>query len=108
MADQMKRYYQKEEEFLEEFPSIVNVVTDLLGDDWQPDPDCDYIVRKHRSYFQSRGELHELVFNGASVYHDQEGFSSIQVILKSSQRVVTVLVRNSENGFIAEKIWFLG
>jgi hypothetical protein len=38
------------------------------------------------------------------VYHDDKGFSSAQIVLKSSQRIVNVKVRKIGNEFIGETI----
>ncbi|MCX5890370.1 MAG: hypothetical protein NTY36_13095 [Deltaproteobacteria bacterium] len=110
MTEYMKRYYQKEEEFLDEFPSIANEAAKLLDDEWKPNFDCDDTVRRTRDYFLSMGELHSfvephsLVFDGAAAYHEQNRFSSAQIVLKSSNRIVTVRVVKTKDGLVAEKL----
>ena len=104
MDERMKRYYQKEEEFIEEFPSATEAVAKILKEEWEPDYDCDDETRRKRDYFLGSGELYSLVFDGAAVYEDQEGFSSAQVILKSSKRIVTVRVIKNNSDFEAEII----
>jgi hypothetical protein len=104
MAEYMKRYYKREEEFLDEFPSVTRAVTDLLKDEWEPNYDCNDKARSNRDYFLSTGELHSLTFDGATVYEDQNVFSSAQIILKSSKRIVTVRVKRINEDFVAEKI----
>jgi hypothetical protein len=104
MSEYWKRYYAREEEFLDEFNMRVGAALKILGDDWRPDWQCDDGVRRNREYFLKSGELSQLVFDGASVYHDEDGFSSTQIVLKSSKRLVNVRVSRMGNEFIAEKI----
>jgi len=104
MNERMKRHYQKEEEFIEEFPSVTEAVAKILEGEWRPDYDCDDETRRKRDYFLGSGELYSLVFDDAAVYEDQKGFSSAQVILKSSKRFVTVRVVKNNSDFEAEVI----
>ena len=104
MSEYMKKYYTREEEFLDEFPSVTQAVTDLLKDEWEPNYECNDKTRRNRDYFLSTGGLHSLVFDGAAVYHDQKFFSSAQISLKSSKRIVTVHVKRINEDFVAEKI----
>lgn len=103
MVEYLKRYYTKEEEFLDEFSMSVGAVLRLLGDDWQPDSECNDATRQNREYFLRTGELSHLVFDGASVHHDERGFSSMQIVLKSSKRLVNVRVKRVGKDFVAEK-----
>ncbi|HHT9151743.1 MAG: hypothetical protein HY607_06045 [Planctomycetes bacterium] len=104
MNETMKKYYQNEEEFLDEFSDVATQVVRCLNNEWKPDYCCDDGTRKNREYFCSTGELYSLTFDGAAVYHDQNGFSSVQIILKSSKRTVTVLVKLENGKLTAEKI----
>ena len=104
MGEYCKRHYLKEEEFLDEFYNAASIAARLLGEEWEPNPECNDSVRKNQQYFLSTGELNALVFNSASVYHDEKGFSSMQIVLRSSKRLVTVQVRKSNGELIAEKI----
>jgi hypothetical protein len=90
MAECMKRFYTKEEEFLDEFGMLVGAALRVLGDDWRPDFHCDDDTRRNRKYFLKTGELSQLLFDGAAVYHDENGFSSTQIVLKSSKRLAHV------------------
>jgi hypothetical protein len=107
-ADKMTEYlrglYTKEEEFLEEFSSSAAAAAEILSGDWQPNYHCDDHVRKNQSYFRSTGELTHLVFESAAVHHDSNGFSSVQIVLRSSTRTVTVRVKKVGVDFLAEKI----
>ena len=100
----MKRYYRKEEEFLDEFQGIGCAAARLLGNEWEPNFHCDDDVRRNQEYLRSSRELSGLVFDGAAVYHDQRGFSSAQIVLKSCDRIVTVAVKNVEGELMAEKV----
>jgi len=104
VPESLQRYYQKEEEFLDEFSDVGCVVASFLGDAWQPNFACNDEVRRNRDYFLSTRELQTLTFDGAAVYHDEGGFSSVQVTLRSSDRVVTVRVRKTDGDLVAEKV----
>lgn len=104
MSEFMKKYYQKEEEFLDEFSDVAMEAAKILNNEWQPDYDCDDGARKNRDYFFSTGQLYYLTYDGAAVYHDQGRFSSAQIMLKSSKRIVTVRVKMENGNLIAEKI----
>lgn len=104
MDEYIKRHYLKEEEFLEEFNDAANVAVKLLDGEWQPNDACNDVVRKNGEYFLSTGELQHLVFDSASVYHDAKGFSSVQIVLRSSKRVVSVRVEKVDDDLVAEKI----
>lgn len=104
MNEHMKRYYQKEEEFLDEFPSVAGAAANLLKDEWEPDYECDDETRRKRDYFFKSKELYSLTFEGAAVYYDQKGFSSAQIVLRSSKRSVTVRVVKNNSDFEAKII----
>ena len=104
MGEQLHRYYTREEEFLDEFANCASVAAALLSGDWTPSYSCNDAVRKDRQYFLSLGDLNHLVFDGAAVYHDSTGFSSVQIVLKSSRRTVNVRVRWKDGDLAAEKI----
>jgi hypothetical protein len=101
----MHRYYEKEEEFLDDYGDVAAVASKLLGDEWSPNYNCDDRDRHNRDYFLSSGEQKSLVFHSGVVFHTGKLFSSAQVSLQSSSRVVTVRVSEDKNGeLIAEKI----
>jgi hypothetical protein len=104
MSEFMKKYYPKEEEFLDEFSDIAIEAAKILNDEWQPAYDCNDGTRKNRDYFYSTDQLYSLTYDGAAVYHDQGRFSSAQITLKSSKRVVTVRVKMENGKLISEKI----
>ena len=104
MSEYMKRYYTKEEDFLDEFGTLVGAALSVLGDEWQPDSQCDDDTRHNQEYFLKTGELTNLVFDGAAVFHDENGFSSTQIVLKSSKRLVNIRVKRAGNKLVAEKI----
>ena len=101
----MWRYHTKEEEFLDEYGSEAIAASKFLGDDWSPDLHCDDRARHNRAYFLSSGEAVALSFNGAAVFREGQAFWSVQIVLRSSKREVTVRVREVEDGKLAaEKI----
>ncbi len=104
MSGYLKRVYDKEEGFLDEFPGIAKSASQLLGGDWEPNCWCNDKTRRNTKYLLSRGELQKLTFDSASVHHDNKGFSSAQIVLKSSERIVTVVVKKMDGDFVAEKI----
>ena len=104
MSEYMKQMYFKEEEFLDEFFNVANKAAQLLNGDWEPNSACTDKTRHNRDYFLSTGELNQLTFDSAAVYYDENGFSSVQIILKSSKRIVNVRVRKVNGSLIAEKI----
>jgi hypothetical protein len=110
MTEDMKRYYKKEDEFLNKYQDIAYKAAKYLDGEWKPNFYCDDTVRRTRSYFLKMGELHSLVppdsliFVGAAVYHDQNMFSSARIFLESSNRTVTVRVVKTKDGFVAEKL----
>lgn len=104
MNEDMKKYYLKEEDFLDEFSDFAIEAAKFLNDEWEPNYNCNDKARQNRDYFISTGELHSLTFNSAAVYHDRNGFSSVQIVLESSKRMVTVRVKREGRNLIAEKI----
>jgi hypothetical protein len=104
MTEHFERLYTKEEEFLEEFGASAAAAAKIVGGDWQPNYHCDDRVRRNQSYFRSTGELTRLIFELADVYHDSNGFSSVQIVLRSSKRTVTVRVKKVGADLVAEKI----
>lgn len=104
MEERFKRLYLKEEEFLGEFGDVASAAAKLLNGEWQPNDTANDAARKNLEYFFSTGEVSNLVFDSASVYHDDKGFSSAQITLKSSRRHVTVRVRKVHGELIEEKI----
>ena len=104
MNEFMKKYYLKEEEFLDEFSDVAIEAAKFLNNEWQPNYDCDDATRKSMEYIFSTDQLYSLTYDGAAVYHDQGRFSSVQIVLKSSTRLVTVRVKMQNGYLIAVKI----
>jgi hypothetical protein len=104
MTEYLKRLYKKEEEFLDEFGSSASAAAQILGGAWEPSYHCDDNVRHNQQYFLSTGELAHLTFDSAAVHHDEKGFSSVQIVLRSSKRTVTVRVKREGSELIAQKI----
>lgn len=104
MEERSKRLYRKEEEFLDEFGGVTSVAAKLLNGEWEPNHHANDAVRENLAYLFSTGEVSHLVFDLAEVYHDKNGFSSVQIILKSSHRLVNVRVRKIDDELVGEKI----
>jgi len=104
LAEYLKRHYLKEEEFLEEFYDVAVVAAKLVDDAWRPNPDCNDSSRRNLDYFLSSGQLNDLFFRSAAVYHDTNKFSSVQIVLESSQRIVTVKVKSEDGNLVGEKL----
>jgi hypothetical protein len=72
---------------------------------WTPDYRCDDQIRQQRAQQLSAGTQRELVFSGAAVYHLDAHFSSVQIALKSSFRMVNLRVRHgATEELVAEKL----
>ena len=100
----LKRNYFREEEFLDEFYNSASIAAQILDGAWVPNPDCNDSTRKNQKYFLSTGRLNSLVFDSAAVYHNAEGFSSVQILLKSSNRGVNVQVKTIGGKLVGKKI----
>lgn len=96
MAETMVRHYIKEEEFLDHFPGAGPAVSKAVNGDYKPHYDCSDKARANTNYFLESGQLMSLSFDCAFIYHEAGCFSSAQVVLKSSKRVVTVRIRPSK------------
>jgi len=106
MEEFLRPIYLKEEDFLEQFPDVAYTAARLLRGEWQPDPACDDDTREQRDAILGSGQLEDLVFQSAAVYEDaNRDFSSVQIILKSSKRVVTVRIRSVDGNLVAEKVF---
>lgn len=104
MEEHFHRLYSKEEEFLDKYGSCASVAAGSLKGEWKPDHSCNDHVRATQSYLKSSGELSYLVFETAAVFRNFQGFSSVQIVLRSSTRTVTVRVRKDGSDLVAEKI----
>jgi hypothetical protein len=102
--EKFRQYYTREEEFLEEFGNVASHAVKVLKGEWQPNYNASDSSRRNEEYYFSTGELNFLVVDSGTVYHDDKGFSSAQIVLKSSQRIVNVKVRKIGNEFIGETI----
>lgn len=102
--ERLKKLYQKEEEFLDEYEQIVKVAVRVLKCKWEPNYHANDNTRKNQGNFLPTGEIEYLVFDSASVYHDNNGFSSAQIILKSAHRLINVRVRVVNSKLVGAKI----
>jgi len=97
------RIYCKEEEFLEDFYLAVDELLPRLDADWQPNFRCNDRERERRRLALVAGTLGELVFEEAVVGHNRQGFSSLDVHLRLSSRLLIVRIRWDSSGMIVEK-----
>ena len=104
MPEYLKQSYLKEEEFLDQFSGVASEAAGLLKGEWVPDPTCNDKVRRNRDYFFRSGEVNALTFDSATVYHDESGFSSVEIVLKSSNRIVNIRVKKIDGSLVAEKV----
>jgi WD40 repeat protein len=77
MDEHVHRQYLKEEEFLEVYYETVDVVRPLLGHEWRPNFQCDDQVRDRRVRLLAAGQLAELTFDSAVLFHNRDGLSSV-------------------------------
>jgi hypothetical protein len=104
MNEYRKDSYLKEEEFLEDFFDAAIAASKLLAEEWKPNIHCNDSVSKSQQYFLSTDESNTLIFDSAFVFHDTKGFSSVQIILKSSNRIVNIRIKRDKNKLIGEKL----
>jgi len=105
MHEQLKQYYAKEEEFLDQFENAAIVAALSIQGEWTPNYRCDDAVRRQRDAQLTAGTLRELVFTGAALYHVDARFSSIQIALRSAKRMLNIRVRHDAgHELVAEKI----
>ena len=97
MTESMKLHYMKEEEFLDDFPGVGPAVSKAVAGEYKPDYNCNDQRRANVKYFLQSDELTSLTFECAFIYHEAGCFSSAQVVLKSSKRVVTVRVKPTKD-----------
>jgi hypothetical protein len=93
MDEYVKRMYLKEEEFLEEFLGTVEALLLSLGGAWQPNYSCNDQVREETRRRLAKGALEAVTFQDAVIFYSKEGFSSIRLYLRSSQRYVVIRIR---------------
>ena len=105
MLKNRKRIYLREEEFLEEFSDVARLAAGELNCEWRPNNMCDEAERRNQEYLRSTGELSQLMFKSAALYHSLDGlFSSVQIVLESTKRCVEVCVKMVSGRLVAEKI----
>lgn len=104
MDERMVKVFKKEEEFLDEFGDVASVAAKFLDHEWTPSETADDARRATLEYFYSTNEVKDLNFDSAEVFHLGNQFSSVQIILKSSSRLVNVKVKLVGDKLIAEKV----
>ena len=104
MEERVIKHFSKEEEFLEEFGDLASIASRFLNHDWMPNYTANDESRRSDAYFLSARDAKTLVFKFATIYHNEEGFSSLQLILESSYRTVNIQVKKVKDEFVAQKI----
>ena len=74
----------------------------VLEDEWEPNPFCSDRVRRNQENALRTGDLDFLVFDGATVRREKNGLLSVQIMLKSSKRLVAVRVTKNNGDLKAE------
>ena len=94
MRETMVRHWQKEEDFLDGYSFPAWEASRLLKGEWEPISHCNDSVRHNQDRSMDQGHLNNLIFKSASVFHndDTDLFSSVQILLESSTRIVNVRV----------------
>src|SRR5262245_10263237 len=108
MADEWVRLlYRKEEDFPEHFLGTVEalllVLAAELGADWRPNYSCDDRQRWQQHLRLNAGQVHALTFEEAVIFHGREGFSSLQLHLRSSHLLLIVRVCSLGGQMAVEK-----
>ena len=92
MDEHVNRMCLKEEEFLEVYYETVDAVLPSLGHAWRPCFLCNDHVRDRRARLLAMGQLAELTFDSAVMFHGRDGLSSIRLYLRSSARFVVTRI----------------
>jgi hypothetical protein len=96
MDDYVSRMYRKEGESLEIYHETVDAVLPFLGHDWRPDFHCNDHVRDRRARHFATGQLAELTFDSAVVFHGREGLTSIKLCPRSPARFVVARIHRMD------------
>jgi hypothetical protein len=97
MARYVGRFCNREEEFLEKFDLAYAALR--VVPEWHPNEHCNEQSRRNTEQLRKDGNLSALVFESATVYHDEDTrmVDSVAVRLGSSMRKVTVEIRRDGN-----------
>src|SRR5262245_6617242 len=99
--------YRKEEDFLEHFLGTVEALLPVLaaehGADWRSNYGCNDAERWARQLRLNAGQLDALAFDEAVILHAERGFSSLQLHLRSSHRLLIVCVSWVDGQMVVEK-----
>jgi hypothetical protein len=105
MTELYDRTYKKEEKFLDDYPNVSALAVKLLKGDWEPNYSANDSTRKNQEYFLPLGQIDVLVFDSAMVNQENNVFSSVQIILKSSYRQVNVRVKSVNGQLKGERVY---
>jgi hypothetical protein len=104
MAPNRKRFFTREEEFLNHYHDAACAAVKYLRNDWCPNPSCDDQIRKQSERLYEHGELKRLVFDCAFVDQDGIGEYWVQMHLKASNRRVVIRVKLSAEWPVVETL----
>lgn len=103
MSERVVATFNKEEEFLEDYMDVALAAAKIMNGEWVPNAFANDKARGNREYFINTGEEVPLGFDYASVHHNEDGFSYVQLLLKSSKRTVGIRIKKIDGELIAEK-----
>jgi hypothetical protein len=92
MEEYVHRQYLNEEDFLVEYFGTVDVVLPLIGHAWRPNYQCNDQVRDRRARLLATGQLAELTFDSAVIFHNGGSLTSIRLYLHSSTRFLVARI----------------
>jgi hypothetical protein len=104
VGETLHDYFTKEEDFLAEYAPSAQAASSLVRDKWRPNPNCNDVSRRQRDMLLQTGALIGLAFDAAAVYHNPSGHSSVRIVLRSRERVVTVRVSLVDGALMSEVI----
>ena len=102
MPESIEQTFTKEEEFLAGYFDAAMAAAELLEGDWRPNPACNEQTRKSRAEALAKGELARLAFERANVAGEANGFSTVEILLRSSRRTIKIQVMKADDTVTAE------
>lgn len=103
MSERVVATFNKEEEFLEDYMDVAIAAANIMNGEWEPNDLANDKTRASRKYFIDTGNEVPLDFSYASVHHNEDGFSYVQLLLKSSNETVGIRIKKIDGKLIATK-----
>ena len=104
MDEWVQRMYLKEEDFLEGHFQTVEAMLPAIDFRWKPNFQCNDAVRWDRNRRFACGQLDELVFESAVIFHDKNGFSSMRIYLQSSTWLLVTRLTWANGELVVQKM----